>query len=219
MPLSSVRKRYLILELCILFGAVPLLLLLFRSHLRLLLIPLLVLQGGLCTWILWADRGFDRRALGWGNGVPRTFWRRVLVSLSVGVPVLVGLLLLFRSDLWLWFPRHKPHIWLLILIVYPTLSVYPQELIFRTFFFHRYHALFPTRAHLIGVNALCFGLAHVMFGNWVAPVMTVLGGGLFALTYARSHSTLLTFVEHSIWGLLLFTLGPGWFFYSGASLH
>jgi len=84
------------------------------------------------------------------------------------------------------------------------------------FFFHRYGPLFAKVAGLIGANALSFGLAHLVYGNWVAVALTTLGGALFAYRYARSESLLVVSIEHGLWGDWLFTIGAGWYLYSGA---
>jgi hypothetical protein len=54
---------------------------------------------------------------------------------------------------------------------------------------------------------------HVIFENWIAPVLTLLGGLLFPWTYARTRSALVASVQHALFGCYLFTIGLGWFFY------
>ena len=66
-------------------------------------------------------------------------------------------------------PRMRPDIWILIVCFYPVLSVIPQELVYRTFYFHRYGPLFAGRPWLaILTNAALFAFAHIIFGNWIA---------------------------------------------------
>jgi membrane protease YdiL (CAAX protease family) len=114
------------------------------------------------------------------------------------------------------FPRQSLGVWLLILLLYPLLAAYPQEIIFRGFFFQRYGTLFSNQWILILVNGICFGWAHVMYANWIAPVLSTLGGMLFAYRYLKTGSLLIVGIEHGLWGNYLFTLGLGWFFYSGS---
>ncbi|WP_136480894.1 CPBP family intramembrane glutamic endopeptidase [Cognatitamlana onchidii] len=104
---------------------------------------------------------------------------------------------------------NKPQLWVVILIIYSLFSVYPQELIFRTFFFKRYEALFNTSAVLIVVNAFLFALAHMLFKNTLVLVITFLGGFLFAFSYNKIRSTLLVSIEHAVYGSWLFTVGMG----------
>ncbi|MBU4565965.1 MAG: CPBP family intramembrane metalloprotease [Desulfarculus sp.] len=112
-------------------------------------------------------------------------------------------------------PSTHPQGWLLLLLLYPILAAYPQEVVFRGFFFQRYRPLFPDPRVMILASGVSFGLAHVFYGNWVAPVIAGLGGLLFGYRYLRSKSLVAVGMEHGLWGNLLYTLGLGWFFYSG----
>jgi len=84
------------------------------------------------------------------------------------------------------------------------------------FFFERYDLLFPNRHMLILFNGVSFGLFHLFYGNWVAPIMSTFGGCLFAYRYHVSRSLPIVTVEHGLWGNFLFSVGLGWYFYSGA---
>jgi membrane protease YdiL (CAAX protease family) len=119
-------------------------------------------------------------------------------------------------DRFLAFPVEQPIRWLLVMALYPLLAAAPQEVIFRAFFFHRYGPLFPAPAILIWVNGLSFGLAHLLYGNWVAVALTTLGGLLFAHRYWRTGSLLVVSIEHGLWGDFLFTVGAGGYLYSGS---
>lgn len=104
---------------------------------------------------------------------------------------------------------NKPILWIAILIFYTLFSVYPQELIYRTFFFKRYQSLFKNEHIFILLNALIFSLAHLLFKNTLVIFLTFLGGLLFAITYNKTKSTLLVSIEHAIYGSWLFTVGMG----------
>ena len=69
----------------------------------------------------------------------------------------------------------------------------------------------------IGLNGLLFGFAHIVVASEVAVIGTVLGGFLFAIRYAWTRSFWAVFIEHTIWGWLIFTIGLGRFFFSGVS--
>lgn len=103
-----------------------------------------------------------------------------------------------------------------ILVGYPILSALPQELIFCSFFFSRYQALFKNEKLLILASALTFGYAHCLYINPVAPPLTFIGGLIFAGTYAKTKSLALVTIEHSLYGISLFLIGLGWYFFSGA---
>nr|WP_321224462.1 CPBP family glutamic-type intramembrane protease [uncultured Psychroserpens sp.] len=104
---------------------------------------------------------------------------------------------------------NKPLLWLMILFFYSFFSVYPQELIYRTFFFQRYQGLFKNKTLFILLNAMLFSLAHLFFKNGLVMILTFIGGILFALTYKKTKSTLLVSIEHAIYGCWLFTVGMG----------
>jgi membrane protease YdiL (CAAX protease family) len=97
----------------------------------------------------------------------------------------------------------------MILIFYTFFSVYPQELIYRTFFFQRYQSLLKNESLFILINAVVFSLAHIFFKNTLVLFSTFIGGIIFAYTYKKTKSTLLVSIEHAIYGCWLFTVGMG----------
>ena len=104
---------------------------------------------------------------------------------------------------------NKPGLFAFIVLIYTFLSVWPQEVIYRTFFIIRYADLFPSKGLLIFINAILFSLAHVFFRSTLVLVLTFLGGLLFAWTFLRFRSTILVSVEHALYGNWLFTVGMG----------
>ena len=208
-------RRYLVVELVAVFLALPILLVFIRTTFRQWIIPTLLLVAAICVRTLWRDSSFDRRRL-WSWRQPGCHLRRSLGLFVPGALVLSLLVATLEPDRLLQLPRNRPVLWVVVLILYPALSVYPQELIFRTFFFHRYRQLFVRPRSMIAASAVAFGLAHLFFANWLAPLLGTLGGLLFATTYRRSDSTLQAFLEHSLWGDFVFTVGLGWYFYGGS---
>lgn len=104
-----------------------------------------------------------------------------------------------------------------MLVMYPLLSAFPQEVIFRGFFFHRYRDLFPHRGALLVVNVVLFAFAHVYFANTVVLVFTLVGGFLFAHTYFRTRSLVVVTIEHTAYGLLILSSGLWQYFYKAFS--
>jgi len=207
-------RLYLAMEGLVLFGGIPAALFLLRESLSHLVIPILVAFGLFCGAVLWRDPGFGRDRF-WGAFPAWDDLRAVFVRLGAGGGGLTAVLWMATPDLLLAFPMQRPLIWAAILIGYPLFSVYPQEIIFRAFLFHRYRFLLPSPATRIAASALLFGWAHVLFGNWTAPLLSTAGGLLFAWTYHRSGSLRLVAIEHALWGGFLFTVGLGRYFYSG----
>ena len=139
----------------------------------------------------------------------KLFWKNTLFKLSI-IATLTILFVWFSDKESLFVVMlNKPLLWLIILFVYSLFSVYPQEILYRIFFFQRYQSLFKNEFILILVNALVFSLAHLFFKKTFVLVMTFLGGILFALTYRKTKSTLLVSIEHAIYGCWLFTVGMG----------
>jgi membrane protease YdiL (CAAX protease family) len=87
--------------------------------------------------------------------------------------------------------------------------------VFRVVFFHRYRPLFPAPWMLIVASAVVFSFSHIVFRNWIALVLTLLGGLLFAWRYHQTRSFRAVWLEHVLWGWLLFTCGLGVYFLSG----
>lgn len=120
---------------------------------------------------------------------------------------------IFREDVFFHLPLNNFWIWVFVVLTYPIWSAFTQEFIFRFFFYQRYRILFDSILLMIFVNALCFAMAHIIFRNWVALVFTFVGSIVFSLTYIRSKSLNVVFIEHSLYGNIFFTNGFGIFFY------
>ena len=139
----------------------------------------------------------------------KAFWKRTLIQLiGIAIFTTVYVWLVDRDNLFT-VVINKPKLWMGILFFYSVFSVYPQELIYRTFYFQRYQSLFKNEKLFIFVNAILFSLAHLFFGNALVILLTFIGGILFALSYQKTKSTLLVSIEHAIYGCWLFTVGMG----------
>lgn len=139
----------------------------------------------------------------------KKFWKQTLIQLVVIAIITMLYMWLVDKDNLFTVILNKPVMWIFILFIYSFFSVYPQELIYRTFFFQRYLSLFKSEWLFILVNAILFSLAHIFFKNALVMVLTFLGGILFALTFKSTKSTLLVSIEHAIYGCWLFTVGMG----------
>jgi len=209
------RKCYLLIEFLALFVALPVVFYLFRRYVAHRVMVLILLTGAFCTVYLVRQHHFPReaffRTLGW-----RRHLKKVLLTFALPALALIPLTALFLTDRFLALPREHPSAWLVVLVFYPVLAAYPQEIIFRGFFFHRYRLLFPKQVAMVLVSSLCFAWAHLMYANWIAPVLSAMGGLLFSYRYLRTKSLLVVGLEHGLWGNFLFTVGIGWYFYSGS---
>ncbi len=187
--------------------------------------PILFVSTALALLYLLLDPAFDKRQL-WRIRSLATDWKRILAIYAVAVPAMIGFTLLIdlgyipigpsERDLLFGFPSRAPQTWLIVMLFYPILSVYPQEILFRTFLFHRYERAFGSTLVTIIFSALAFGWMHIFFGNPIAVPLTILSGALHAWTYARTRSTAVAVVEHALYGNAAFTIGLGWFFFTGS---
>ena len=202
----------LILEFLIIFIALPLA---YRlSPVRVPALPLLWAVSGYALWQLLHDPRFDRSLL-W-NAAPLTHHLgTILVIFAVVAAALWLGVQLFAPALEWSFMRQNPIFWAIVMVAYPALSVYPQGILYRTFFFERYAVLFPGKWAIIVASAAVFAFLHIVFRNTLALALTFAGGLLFAFRYAETNSLLTSCVEHSLYGCWLFTIGLGQYFYHG----
>lgn len=200
------------IELLVLYGAIPAALAIWPGR-----VPVVLLLSGLgllCFLRLWYDRSFDRKLL-WNVAGFKRSAKGIAIRFAIVAPLLTLLVYLLAPKVLFGFPKESPWMWLLVMLLYPLLSAFPQELLCRTWFFHRYLALFPGERTAWIVNAICFGWMHVVLRNSPAVVLSAIAGLIMVRTYRHSNSTLAVAVEHGLLGDLVFTLGLGVYFYSG----
>lgn len=179
------------------------------------LIPFLLFVMACCLIVLLRDRRFDRRQLVNAAALP-TQARSIALTFVLGAAGIALFAALYDPARLFELVEQHPLLWLAIMVLYPLLSVYPQELLYRTFFFHRYRVLFRNRYLMILASATAFGYMHIVFQNVIAVAMTLAGGLLFAHRYDKTRSTLASSLEHALYGCFIFTVGLGWYFYSGS---
>lgn len=198
------RKLYLTLEFIFLFLVVPALV--FYDMVPFSKIGLLLGFTLLCAFILWRDGRFNRKKL-WNTKGVRKSARGIFMRFIPAAVFLTIIILMLEPDQLFNMVRNDFESWLFVVIAYPLLSVYPQEVIYRGFVFHRYEPIFPKQRFMIHVNALSFGYLHIIFGNYPAVFLTYGAGYLFARTYAETKSLLAVSLEHALYGILIFTIG------------
>lgn len=214
---SAARRAWLTAELALIFAGAPIAMraAVHDWHVPLFaaLLPVFVLALAL----LIADPTFRLR-----TELSRGFsWLQLLSILAVfGVAggVVIYYVWLIHPQWYLEFPKSRPQMWARIMLLYPVASVAVQELVYRTFYFHRYGPLFGGQRWLgIVLNGVLFGFAHIVIGTTFAILGTFATGTLFALRYSSTRSFWAVFVEHTLWGWLVFTVGLGRFFFTGVS--
>ncbi|MFA8343869.1 MAG: CPBP family intramembrane glutamic endopeptidase [Rhodothermaceae bacterium] len=208
-------KYFRIAELVLLFIIAPIIISYHRVELKSFIIPIILVLAIYCLITLLKDKNFNRKRFLLGKGEKGSF-KIILYRFLAGSAILLIFMFFLIPELLFDFPLNYTSLWIAVLFIYPLLSVYPQEIIFRTYIFHRYSDLFSNRQTFLIFNAVLFGFAHIVYGNWIAVVLSSIGGYFFATTYDSTESTIITAIEHGFWGDLIFTAGLGIYFYSGA---
>lgn len=201
------RKGLLAIEFAILFLGFPLIILAFKVR---LLMFIMMWAGSLTIYHLYRDIGAVSTP--WRKGIRPMVKRFVLLA-----PMITLLSLFMLPEYFLELPTQRTLLWLAIMTLYPVLSVWPQETIYRKYIYHRYAPLFGTGRGYVVASAVAFGYAHVILMNWVAILMCTAGGAIFAYNYSKNRSLLLVCIEHALYGCLIFTVGMGRYFYTGSA--
>jgi uncharacterized protein len=179
-------------------------------------IPTLWAVTAYCLFILLYDPQFDRRRLGWrmeDAAALRQFAPQILCLWAFVLAIGIVLILRFAPADFMNLPRSKPLFWGLIMVLYPTLSVYPQGIVYRVFMFERYRPLFGAGWGIVVASAAAFVFVHIVFRNPLALILTFLGGVLFGLRYWQTESLVVSSFEHALYGCAIFTIGVGRSFY------
>jgi hypothetical protein len=188
----------------------------YKGRFRVPALPALWILTAYCLTMLWREGRLAVAGL-----VPSMLGQRLPSIMALFVPfalVTTGLVYCYAPRDLFRLVRQRPAFWAILMAAYPALSVYPQGIVFRAYFFDRYRALFPTAWLIVLMSALAFVYMHIVFRNWIAIVLTAFGGVLFAMRYAQTGSLFVSCFEHALYGCWLFTVGLGrWFFYEGRS--
>lgn len=212
--MSARPVLYLWAEFLLLFAGAPLFILAIKD--RGLMILTLWL-GAFLVWLVLRRSYVRAHADEWNWAGFRVGLKPVIYRFLALAPLITLATWLFVPDGFLSLPRERTQLWLQIMIFYPLLSVWPQEIIYRSFLYYRYKPILPTERTYIAASAIAFSFMHIMFINPVALIMTLAGGHLFASDFARHRSLGLACLEHALYGCLIFTVGLGRFFYSGSA--
>lgn len=204
------RRTALLLEFLAVFGALPLVVLAVRQR---LVLALVLWLAAIAAWRLIRREDCPAPC----PDSLRQGLRHIALRFLCIAPLLCLGTWLLLPEQFLSLPRERPLLWLAVLAGYPLLSVWPQEVLFRRFARTRYSPLFGQGAGFVAASGLAFGYAHVIYLNPVAVILSAGGGLLFAASFARHGSLRLVCLEHALYGCLIFTIGLGRFFYSGAA--
>ena len=168
--------------------------------------------------LLAVDRTFSlRRELSRGFSLAQLL--SILLVFAIGAGIIATYVAEYLPQLFMELPRNRPQTYQRIMLLYPLMSVIAQELVYRTFFFHRYGLLFRRAWWLaILLNGILFGIGHIVIGTPLAVYGTMAVGTLFAWRYAMTRSFWAVFIEHTLWGWLVFTVGLWRYFFTGVGI-
>jgi CAAX protease family protein len=212
------RRAWLVTEMAVIYLGAPLAVWsAVHDHRLPVFVALMPVLAVIIAYLL-VDRTFSmRRELTHGFGW--TTLLSILLVFAIGGGAVAYYVHHYHPSWFLEFPRNRPQTYTRIMLLYPLMSVVAQELVYRTFYFHRYGALFGSAHWLaIGLNGILFGLGHIVIGTQLAFYGTMATGVLFALRYALTRSFWAVFIEHWLWGVLVFTVGLGRFFFAGVGI-
>ncbi|NIM15195.1 MAG: CPBP family intramembrane metalloprotease [Candidatus Aminicenantes bacterium] len=136
-------------------------------------------------------------------GLSSLSFRRLSALMIVEVAILTAFYLFFVFH---WIDRQLLVRLIIILFLYPLLSVPAQEFFFRSFFFFRYGQVFEARL-LIVVNTLSFAFYHMIFGSWIATITSLGAGFALSILYHKYRNFFLNCIIHAIFGILVFLMG------------
>lgn len=173
---------------------------------------LLIVAVGCFAYLVW-DKGFSLKRL-CGITKTRLIWKSMLARVVLCAILLTVAVWLFLPNMFFAFARTNTGFWLVVMVVYPFLSAWPQEMIYRGFMFRRYGNVFGHNSYLMAAaSSVAFSFMHIIYFNWIALVSTLVAGFIFAMDYKKTGCVGPAFIEHAIYGNLVFTIGLGYFFY------
>ncbi len=215
-PSAGILMRlWLLIEMLVFFVATPIAIYTLLYEYRVPLFTLLPPVFLFFIIFLTLDRSFSwRRTL--GTGIRLFDLASIVMLFAIAGPAIAVFAYYDVPQRFLAFPRYAYDTWIMVMVLYPLISVTTQEIMYRVFFFHRYRPLFsgdPQGA--IVLNAVLFSFSHIVFQNITTLIISFLGGLLFAWRYENSRSYWALVIEHSIYGNLIFTVGLGRYFYTG----
>jgi len=209
---ASPNRIRLWIEFSALFVGVPLIMLATFGLYP--LFPVIIGLAGVSCLLLQITPGWKWKML-W-RGPVLGEWKIILIYALVTCATCVVIVQTTIPERFLTMPYYNPGLWIMIMTLYPLVSAFPQEIIFRSLFFERYGVLFSKAWIAIAANGAVFGFGHLFYENWITITMTGIGGAIMGWAYMRNRSVLLAWVLHSLAGQILFTVGLGVYFYHGA---
>ena len=157
--------------------------------------------------ILYFDKSFSFTSLR-----KKVDWKFIIIFSLIFLSLSFFYVILVDKDLLFIFPKTNFELWLLVILIYPFLSVIPQEIVYRVFFFQRYFPNERSFYFLTLLNMIVFSYGHIVFNNVHAILITAIVSPIFTYAYLKK-SFFTCIVLHALGGQIIFTLGLGKYFF------
>ncbi len=155
----------------------------------------------------------------WKFPKDRHLWISAII-ISVMISIFIIMYSIFDPYITLLeLPKQRPSLWFMIMLLYPLLSVVPQELIWRYHLLEQMKPILPSKQLRIFISSFAFGWMHVVYGHYFSVISTIILGWILCIIYYRSGKSIwpIWFI-HAIAGQAVFTFGLGEYFYGGSPL-
>jgi membrane protease YdiL (CAAX protease family) len=212
----KIRPIILWTELCCLYllGPIGLTILLRFELLNISTVPLVFFALFILSIVLLAKTPSFK----WRSLLPSSWWpewRAVVVFLLISATLMGLTIQLTNPNHFFGFPRRAPEIYLIVMGLYPILSVIPQGIIYRVLFFNRYGELFSDIRITLLMSAIAFCFAHLPFQNLFAVCLTFFGAVVFNWAHHVRGSFWTANLLHIVGGWCIWTIGLNQYFYHG----
>ena len=157
--------------------------------------------------ILYFDKSFSFTSLR-----KKVDWKFIIIFSLIFLSLSFFYVILVDKDLLFIFPKNNFELWLLVILIYPFLSVIPQEIVYRVFFFQRYFPNERSFYFLTLLNMIVFSYGHIVFNNVHAILITAIVSPVFTYAYLKK-SFFTCIILHALGGQIIFTLGLGKYFF------
>ena len=157
--------------------------------------------------ILYFDKSFSFTSLR-----KKIDWKFIIIFSLIFLSLSFLYVILVDKDLLFIFPKTNFELWLLVILIYPFLSVIPQEIVYRVFFFQRYFPNERSFYFLTLLNMIVFSYGHIVFNNVHAILITAIVSPIFTYAYLKK-SFFTCVILHALGGQIIFTLGLGKYFF------
>jgi hypothetical protein len=212
---SGARMTWICMELIVLWVVLPILL--WADTLPVVYrIAVLVVAAAYALWIVWFEevRWDELGFRGLTGLLPSLALGAAWIAASLPLLALAAIVLHGLVSLGAQ-PTTGPESLLALLLFYASVSVTSQEFLYSSFFFWRYRPLFSP-GFLVGLNALVFAVAHLVYHSWVSVLLALAGRVIMARIYRRYGSFWGVWTIHLLFGVAVFLVGLGRYFYRAA---